>query len=236
MTVAVLPRPVALRVQNAPSGEIRADGFFNTPVPLPRQDFSVNFRDLREYRPGDPARAIHWKQSVRTDQLLVREYEREADYFFILDLPDFENIYHFHYSNITKKSKLSPEYQDAYFQILSAIILGLLQNASAVRVRWRDNQQIQFLDISGESDRREFFRRVYSPELKNLKSFQSQSQNYKSNHKNKFNNFKNQNPFPSVPNAFQFYTDLRWSRDNHFIHQFSHLNFQSEIADQIFYI
>ncbi|PRI10765.1 DUF58 domain-containing protein [Leucobacter massiliensis] len=33
---------------------------------------------LREYRPGDPPRRVHWKQSARQDRLLVHEPERGA--------------------------------------------------------------------------------------------------------------------------------------------------------------
>ena len=36
------------------------------------------FRSLREYRPGDDARDIHWRTSARLRQPVIREYEREA--------------------------------------------------------------------------------------------------------------------------------------------------------------
>lgn len=41
--------------------------------------------ELREYRPGDPANAIHWKLSSKTDTLIVREaLERENDRIYVV--------------------------------------------------------------------------------------------------------------------------------------------------------
>lgn len=36
-------------------------------------------RDVRPYRPGDPMRAVHWKLSTRTEDLMVREFSQSAD-------------------------------------------------------------------------------------------------------------------------------------------------------------
>jgi uncharacterized protein (DUF58 family) len=36
------------------------------------------FLGVREYRPGDPMRSIHWRTSARAAHLVVREYEQEA--------------------------------------------------------------------------------------------------------------------------------------------------------------
>lgn len=33
---------------------------------------------VRDYRPGDPARWVHWRSSARRDQLVVREFEQEV--------------------------------------------------------------------------------------------------------------------------------------------------------------
>lgn len=37
-----------------------------------------NPSDLRTYAPGDPMKKIHWKQSLRKQELLVRRFEEPA--------------------------------------------------------------------------------------------------------------------------------------------------------------
>ena len=44
----------------------------------PVRGIGSEFADLRSYLPGDPLRSIEWKASVRTGQLMVREFESEA--------------------------------------------------------------------------------------------------------------------------------------------------------------
>jgi uncharacterized protein (DUF58 family) len=44
-----------------------------------RRGEGTEFHQLREYRPGDPQRAIDWKASARATRLISREYEEERD-------------------------------------------------------------------------------------------------------------------------------------------------------------
>lgn len=44
-----------------------------------RRGEGTEFHQLREYRQGDPQRAIDWKASARTARLVSREYEEEKD-------------------------------------------------------------------------------------------------------------------------------------------------------------
>ena len=48
------------------------------------------FRQIREYRPGDAIRRIHWRTSARTDELMVQEFEenRDEDAALLVDLWD----------------------------------------------------------------------------------------------------------------------------------------------------
>jgi uncharacterized protein (DUF58 family) len=58
-------------------------------TPQPRLGvFDDEFHHLREYRPGDNPRAIHWRSSARRSTLIVREYQqnREHNLTLLLDL------------------------------------------------------------------------------------------------------------------------------------------------------
>ena len=45
---------------------------------------------LREYRPGDNPRAIHWRSSARRNELIVREYHQSRDYDFCVAIDLWE--------------------------------------------------------------------------------------------------------------------------------------------------
>jgi uncharacterized protein (DUF58 family) len=44
-----------------------------------RRGEGTEFHQLREYRQGDPQRAVDWKATARTQRLIAREYEEEKD-------------------------------------------------------------------------------------------------------------------------------------------------------------
>lgn len=57
------------------------DSFLH-PQKIPRYHQSkgvgADYYGVREYRPGDPLKHVHWKTSARRGQLVVREFEREV--------------------------------------------------------------------------------------------------------------------------------------------------------------
>lgn len=52
----------------------RSLSFGEFSIPKPGQ--SLDFHGLREYRPGDPARFIHWPSSAHRNRLLIKEHDR----------------------------------------------------------------------------------------------------------------------------------------------------------------
>jgi len=53
--------------------------------PKPGGGFSED-HELRDYRPGDPLRSIHWKLSVKTDRLILREPQEPVPGTIVLTL------------------------------------------------------------------------------------------------------------------------------------------------------
>ena len=47
-------------------------------------ELSREVRQIREYAPGDRLRDMHWKQTARLDEPMVREFERMRESFFVL--------------------------------------------------------------------------------------------------------------------------------------------------------
>ncbi|MCR4586005.1 MAG: DUF58 domain-containing protein [Lachnospiraceae bacterium] len=57
--------------------------------PSPAGELINEIKQLREYRPGDRLKDIHWKQSARSRDLMVKEYETASDLYFLI-LPELE--------------------------------------------------------------------------------------------------------------------------------------------------
>ena len=55
-------------------------------------ELTRDVRLVREYRPGDRLKDVHWKLSAKGDDILVKEYERNRDLYYML-LPELEYEY-----------------------------------------------------------------------------------------------------------------------------------------------
>jgi hypothetical protein len=55
----------------------------------------LDFRDLREYVPGDSVKRIDWKTSARSNEIFIKNFEQERDLhlIFILDLSEPMNFW-----------------------------------------------------------------------------------------------------------------------------------------------
>lgn len=83
-TLSVLPARLPVAVPPATSRRLLQPGGVALAL---RVGESEEFRSLRDYRPGDPLRAIHWRSFARTGKPLVREYQEEffARHALLLD-------------------------------------------------------------------------------------------------------------------------------------------------------
>ena len=84
-------------------------------------------RQIREYRPGDARRFIHWNQSARTGDLWIKEYERQEEPCAVLLLDCGAS-----------GPPQGADAWDAFYELLTAVINGLLQCTPAVQVCWYD--------------------------------------------------------------------------------------------------
>lgn len=97
------------------------------PPPLPavlqnRRTGEIEDYELRDYRPGDPMRAFHWKLSAKTDRPIVREPLEAAQRTAVLSF-DWGG---------------TPEQLDRTLDRLAWLSAWLLEQGTAHDVRWND--------------------------------------------------------------------------------------------------
>lgn len=131
--VAVFPQERELYIE-LPSFSYRENNQSQELAAGQGMDAHSEIRQLREYRPEDSNRYIHWNQSARTGSLVVKEYEKETDFAVEL-LLDVAGLW---------EAKASET--DAFYELVSALVLGLLKRAAAVRVHWYDGHQKCLVD------------------------------------------------------------------------------------------
>ena len=126
MSVVVFPREYRMKIETAyffrDGGGTEQQNIF-----LAGNDYE-EIRQLREYRDGDSVRHIHWNQTAKTGSLWVKEYsaEMKVQIRLFLDLDTAE------------KDRMSD--RDAFYTLLLALLSGLLETASAIRVCWKEKE------------------------------------------------------------------------------------------------
>lgn len=109
-------------------------------------------RQIREYRPGDSVRHIHWNQTARTEGLWVKEYEEESkgQICLLLSLRGRENP--------------SPEDMDAFYTLTYALLSGLLAQRFSVRVFFPSDGKVPLSEMTVRDDNgcRELLSLLYS--------------------------------------------------------------------------
>lgn len=108
-------------------------------------------RQIREYRPGDPPRHIHWNQTARTGSLWVKEYEGETKGQVWLYL-DMEGL-----------PEKSPDEKDLFYLLLYAVLRELLKEGRTVQICWtgREKHGLYRKEVCSEAECRDFFLLLY---------------------------------------------------------------------------
>lgn len=91
-----------------------------------------NFSGLREYRPGDAQKRIHWKASIRTRKLHTRVYERASETSCVLCVDPCL------YGKTAEEARL---YTDLLCEAAATIAYHALASGNAVRVLRADAPQ-----------------------------------------------------------------------------------------------
>lgn len=105
---------------------------------------------LREYRDGDSMRDIHWKLSVKADEMLVKEHGRPMGCVVLIWL------------NLQIPEKRRKQVSSVILEAVSSLSLSLLEEKCVHMVAWYEpeNQQIQKKRISKEAHIYELLHRL----------------------------------------------------------------------------
>ena len=149
--IPVLPPERAARIALATAGAAGGDAL---PRPSPAGD-EQDPGQLRSYRAGDPVRRIHWNLSARSGGLWVKEHQRE-------EAPQVELML-----NTSSTRRRSAGEWSAFFEVLSALVLGLLRAGAEVRLTWLEAGREDFsqADLSEASDLTALLPRLYGADF-----------------------------------------------------------------------
>lgn len=148
--IAVYPREKKLRLE---IGEC-AYGGSRDGVEAPdgsTGDNRAEIRQIREQQPGESFRHVHWIYSARTNRMWVKEYENHKSNVMSLYLE----------TGGCKNKRIAAA--DAFYEITSALILGLLENTAMVKVYWYDEKQegLAGINVTQEQQCREVLLALY---------------------------------------------------------------------------
>ena len=101
----------------------------------PSEQFS-----LREYRPGDRLRDIHWKLSQKTDTLTVREASLPVNSVVLLLL-----------NNVANENRTA-EMREKLCETLVSLSANLCENAVSHDIGWYSAEKSQFITVSVSSE------------------------------------------------------------------------------------
>lgn len=110
----------------------------------PGSDPSETF-SIREYRPGDPIRQIHWKLSGKTDQTMLRE----------LGLPVVNRTLLLFRNLLAPGESVPPETADAMATVFLSVSHALLADGCAHTAAFAEGDRFVLLDVQNEAELRD---------------------------------------------------------------------------------
>lgn len=207
MTLAVFPgeEEVSLTFLSR-----EGEGRGNENMTAYRGDVSDEIRQVREYRPGDSSRHIHWKLSAREESLYLKEYEKEQDIFvdLLLDLSDAGNA--------------SADEMGRFYELTAALVLGILEKAARVRVLWHSGRQGRTIEevLSEKEECYSLLLRLYEEEP----CEEPQGETWEE--------IRKQNMEGGI--IFSLDTALRWYYDGRLVYHFSRELLTEELREKSF--
>lgn len=123
---------------------------------------------IRKYQPGDRLRAIHWKLSAKTEELMVNEHMTETGcpVTVFLDYKKTGEMKAKKWKKIREKLKKAGKYQkkslEAYFEIILSVSFSLVENGCNHYIVWFDSkkQDVCRREIRSQEDVYLFFQEL----------------------------------------------------------------------------
>lgn len=192
--VLIMPEEKAIKIQKS------SNIYFNdiSDKAHDSQGDSQEINQIRPYRSGDSFKNIHWNISARTDELYYKEFTdtgRETIRLFI---------------DIKSRDIADLKRTDAFYELCSAVILGLLENMGNADVYWKDNENIKNITVSNKNQVQSVLTELYYSKI-------------------------GENGYsPDTENSFVLNCDLELYFGNKLIYKFSEENYEEEIMTSSF--
>lgn len=148
--IAVIPGEKILKVE--PGSNLGCQNVGNEDNPFPAAGTEVSeIYQFREYAPGDSMKNIYWNLSARNDDFWIKEYSRAKGQQAAVFL------------DLLERETMTAERLDAFYEIVSALVLGLLGSYGGVIVSWFDAEQKSMItkSVSCAEDRIDMFIALY---------------------------------------------------------------------------
>lgn len=139
--LSLFSRPhIVSTVIDAPKASSQNPEAFEYSRMKPGSDPSETF-GIREYRPGDPPRSVHWKLSSKFDRLMVRQFSQPASQTVLLLLE-------------SGGTQDSPVLLDAQLDVFATLSESFLTNAVPFASMWYDKRsdRLEGQEVSSTMD------------------------------------------------------------------------------------